>query len=73
MAKEIYPSSFECDCGHECHFFENTIKDMKRMSENKTVRLRDSEDDKHVIIFSNKKAKAILCPALGKCIIISQE
>lgn len=43
------------------------------MSENKTVRLRDSEDDKHVIIFSNKKAKAILCPALGKCIIISQE
>ena len=45
MAEEIFPSSYKCNCGHECHFFENTIRDMKQMSENKTVRLRDFEDD----------------------------
>ena len=73
MAEEIFPSSYKCDCGHECHFFENTIRDMKQMSKNKTVRLRDSEDDEHVIIFLNEKAKEILCPTLGKCIIIPQE
>ncbi len=27
MPKEIFPSSYVCDCGHESHFFENTVKD----------------------------------------------
>ncbi len=46
---------------------------MEQTSKNKTVRLRDSEDDEHIIIFLNEKAREILCPTLGKCIIISQE
>jgi hypothetical protein len=25
MPKEIFPSSFECDCGHQSDFFENTV------------------------------------------------
>ncbi len=28
MPKEIFPSSFECDCGYQSHFFENTTKEM---------------------------------------------
>ena len=27
MPKEIYPSSYLCDCGHQSDFFENTIKE----------------------------------------------
>lgn len=30
MPKEIFPSSFECDCGQECHFFERTIRELKK-------------------------------------------
>ena len=69
MAKEIFPSSFECDCGHESHFFESTIKEMRRMSKNKKVRLRDSENDEHTIIFDRGKAIEVICPKLGKCVI----
>ncbi len=32
MPKEIFPSSFECDCGHQSHFCENTIREMEEMS-----------------------------------------
>ena len=69
MAEEIFPSSYKCDCGYECHFFENTIREMKQMSKNKKVRIRDSGDNEHVIIFFKKQAKEILCPTLGKCTI----
>ena len=41
MPKEIFPSSYECDCGHQSHFFENTIREMKAMSRKKKVRLLD--------------------------------
>ncbi|MDM8527943.1 hypothetical protein QUF58_06970 [Anaerolineales bacterium HSG24] len=51
MAKQIIPSSFKCDCGHESNFFESTIRDMKRMSKKKKVYLGDSEEDEHTIIF----------------------
>jgi hypothetical protein len=48
MPREIVPSSYECDCGHQSHFFENTIRGMKKMSHKKRVRLGDSEgDDEH--------------------------
>ena len=33
MPKEIFPSSFECDCGHQSDFFENTIREMRAMSQ----------------------------------------
>jgi len=41
MPKEIYPSSYECDCGHQSHFFENTSREIKAMSREKKVRLGD--------------------------------
>jgi len=33
MAIELFPSSFRCDCGQELGFFENPIRDMKKMSQ----------------------------------------
>jgi len=69
MAKEIFPSSYKCDCGHESHFFEGTIAEMKKMSKKKQVRLSDSETDEHTIVFFRGKAIDILCPTLGKCAI----
>jgi hypothetical protein len=32
MPKEIFPSSYECDCGHRLDFCENTIREIKAMS-----------------------------------------
>ena len=43
MPKEIFPSSFECDCGHQSDFFENTVREMKAMSQKKKVYLADIE------------------------------
>jgi len=65
MAKEIFPSSFECECGNESHFSENTVRDIKRMSKNKRVRL--SDDYNHTIVFYEEKAVEIICPKLGNC------
>jgi hypothetical protein len=62
MPKEIFPSSFECDCSHQSHFFESTIKEMKAMSLNKKVRLCDGEPDKHTVVFYRGKMVEILCP-----------
>jgi len=39
MATELYPSSFRCDCGEELHFSERAIKEMRKMSKKKQVRL----------------------------------
>ena len=41
MPKEIFPSSYGCNCGHQSHFFENAIRDIKAMSHKKKVRLGD--------------------------------
>jgi hypothetical protein len=70
MAVEIFPSSFRCDCGQELHFFENTIRDMKKMSTKKQVRLGD---DDHTIVFYKGQAIEILCPELKKCKITGSE
>ena len=48
MPKEIFPSSYECDCGHQSHFSENTIREIKAMSRKKKVRLGDSEPDERL-------------------------
>ncbi len=66
MPKQIDVSSFECDCGHRSHFFENTIKEMKKMSMNKEVRLGDSAGNEHTIIFNKGEMVDIICPKL-KC------
>ena len=39
MPKEIDFASYECDCGHQFHFFANTIREAKAMSHKRTVRL----------------------------------
>jgi hypothetical protein len=62
MPKEIGFSSYECDCGHQSHFFANTIKEAKAISQKRTVRLGDSEADEHVIVFEHGKMVGILCP-----------
>ena len=68
MAKELFPSSFECDCGHESHFFENTVREMKKMSEKKRVLLHDSDSkEEHTIVFYKGNAIEVICPKLGKC------
>jgi len=66
MAIELFPSSFRCDCGQELDFFENTIRDIKKMSKKKRVRLGEG---KHTVVFYKGEAVEIFCPKLGKCII----
>ena len=62
MPKEIFPSSYECDCGHQSHFFENTVKEMKAMSQKKRVRLVDSVAEEHIIVFHRGRMVEIICP-----------
>lgn len=69
MARKLIPSSFECDCGHESHFFERTISGMEKESRNsrKAIQIMDSETDEHAIEFKDGAAVAVICPKLGKC------
>ena len=62
MAREIFPSSFECDCGHRSHFFENTIREIKRLSTKKRQYLLDSEAEEHTIVFYQGQMVEIICP-----------
>jgi hypothetical protein len=64
MATEIFPSSYICDCGHEAHFFENTICEMKRLSLRKKVSIGD---DDHGMVFHKGKAIETICPHRGSC------
>lgn len=70
MATILFPSSFRCDCGEEQHFGENTIKEIKKMSQKKPVRL---DDGKHVIVFDRGNPIEIFCPELGSCPITDIE
>ncbi|KPL08220.1 hypothetical protein AMJ85_08610 [candidate division BRC1 bacterium SM23_51] len=62
MPREIFPSSYECDCGHQSHFFENTIKEMKAKSHKKRVRLGDFAAHEHYIVFYKGEMVDIICP-----------
>ena len=62
MPKEIFPSSFECDCGHQSQYFENTVKEMKAMSQKKKVYLGDAAPEEHTIVFHRGKLVKIRCP-----------
>jgi hypothetical protein len=64
VPKEIDFSSYECDCGHQSHFFANTIKEAKAMSQKRTVLLGDSEAEEHTIVFEHGKMVEILCPKM---------
>ena len=69
MARQLIPSSFECDCGHESHFFERTIAEMESDSRRrrKPIKILDSEEVEHAIEFHAGKAVAVICPKLGRC------
>ena len=60
MALLLIPSSFRCDCGHESHFFENTIKEMLKMSKKKRNLLADGGKNEHTIVFAYGEAIEIL-------------
>src|SRR5215831_2635587 len=62
MPKEIFPSSYLCDCGHQSDFFENTIREAKAMSQTKRVYLADSAPEEHTIVFYRGKLVEIQCP-----------
>ena len=62
MPKEIFPSSFECDCGHQSDFSERTVRELKAMSQKKKVYLADSEPEEHTIVFYRGKLIEIQCP-----------
>ena len=67
MPKEIFPSSYECDCGLRSEFSENTIRDIKAMSRKKKVRLLDSATDEHFTVFYKGEMVEIICPKQGMC------
>lgn len=62
MPREIYPSSYLCDCGHQSDFSENTIREIKAMSRKKKVRLGDSGCPEHTIVFYKGDMLEIICP-----------
>jgi hypothetical protein len=66
MAREIYPSSYECECGHLSHFFENTIREAKARSQRKPLRLLEGENDEHAIVFHRGEMVEVLCPRAGQ-------
>jgi hypothetical protein len=69
MACGIIPSSFECDCGHQAHFSENSIREMEEESRRlkRPIKIIDSDDDKHAIEFCREQAAAVLCARFGRC------
>jgi hypothetical protein len=73
MAVHIFPSSYRCDCGHESHFSERTVREMRLMSQRRRQLLTDSEIDKHSIEFEGGQAVAVICPRLGRLIINATE
>ncbi len=62
MPREIHPASYECDCGHVSHFFENTVREAKERSWRKPLRLVDGEPNEHTILFSAGEMVDVLCP-----------
>ena len=66
MAVHLYPSSYRCDCGHESHFSEGTVREMERKSQGKRQLLMDSIDDKHSIGHDCGRAVAVIHPQPGQ-------
>ena len=65
MPREIYPSSYVCDCGQESHHFEDTIRELKAESHRRRQTLV-ADDGEHKIIFRDGKMVAMYCPVAGK-------
>lgn len=49
MPKELFPSSCECDCGHQSHFSENAIREMKALSakRHKKMYLKENRNNRN--------------------------
>jgi len=62
MPQEIFPSSYEFDCGRRLDFSENTIREIKAMSRKKKVHLGDSATDMHAVVFYKGEMIDIICP-----------
>ena len=62
MPEEIFPSSYRCDCDHESHFSEGTVREAKKMSRRREIRLGDAAPDEHVIMFYGGELTDIVCP-----------
>jgi hypothetical protein len=62
MPKEIFPSSYLCDCGHQSDFCENTIRQAKAMSHRRLIRLGDSAPSEHTVVFHKGQMVDIICP-----------
>jgi hypothetical protein len=73
MALHVFPSSYRCDCGHESHFSERTVREMRKVSQRRRQLLGDSERDEHTIEFEGGQAVAVICPRLGRRIIVADE
>ena len=62
MPKEVFPSSYLRDCGHQSDFFENTIREVKAMSHRRRTNLKGSERDEHTIVFCRGEMVEVICP-----------
>src|SRR5215813_14914908 len=62
MPKEIFPSSFQCDCGHRSDFAERIVRDLRARSQQKKVYLADAAPEEHTIVFYRGKMVEIQCP-----------
>jgi len=69
FSDEIYPSSFQCACGHRSDFFENTVRELKKLSKKKEARLGDSEQPfEHTVLFRFGRFVGIDCPKLKRVV-----
>ena len=69
MPKEILFSSYECNCGHQSHFSENTVREAKEMSHKRKVHLGDAATQEHIIVFDQGTMVEILCPKKNQNIL----
>ena len=63
MPKEIFPSSYVCDCGYQCDFSENTVNEIKAASMKRKQALI-ADDGLHGVIFDHGGMIALYCPRM---------
>jgi len=67
MPEWIYPSSYLCDCGRQCDFCENTIKEMREVSlKRKKEQVLGADDGQHRVVFHKGMWVALICPKKGR-------
>ena len=62
MPKEIFPSSFECDCGHQAHCSARTVRAMPAVSQKKKVHLGEAAPEEHTMVFHHGEMVEIRGP-----------